>query len=118
MNGEQSKFGLNSFLQGFEFAELRSSSALFAIVLLVNGHDACASESEVVLKGVLQIGNLSLGSDPSQLPTQLSALSETSCSKRVSFTDESSRRVYDNSASVSVISLIDEFSCFTFTAEL
>jgi hypothetical protein len=43
-----------------------------------------------VLKGVLQIGNLSLGSDPSQLPTQLSALSETSCSKRVSFTDESS----------------------------
>ena len=69
MNDEQSKFGLNGFLQGFEFAELGSSSALFAVVLLVNGHDACASEAEVVLKGVLQIGNLSLGSDPSQLPT-------------------------------------------------
>ena len=53
MNDEQSEFGLNGFLQGFEFAELRSSSALFAVVLLVNGHDACASESEVVLKGVL-----------------------------------------------------------------
>jgi len=73
MNDEQSEFGLNGFLQGFEFAEFGSSSALFAIVLLVNGHDACASEAEVVLKRVLQIGNLSLGSDPSQLPTKLSA---------------------------------------------
>ena len=64
MNDEQSEFGLNGFLQGFEFAEFGSSSALFAIVLLVNGYDAGASEAEVVLKGVLQIGNLSLGSDP------------------------------------------------------
>lgn len=90
MVSRQSQFGPNFslLLQSLNLAQLRSASTLRRIVLLVYSHNAGASQTEVVLKGVFQIGNLSLSSDASQLPAKLSTLRETCSAEGVPLTDE------------------------------
>lgn len=86
----QSQFGSNFslFLQSLNLAQLRSARALRRIVLLVNCHNAGASQAEVVLEGVFQIGDLPLSSDAPQLPAKLSTLRKTCSAEGVALADE------------------------------
>lgn len=113
-----SQFGSNLalFLTGFDFAEFGSACALLSVVLLVDAHNAGSSESQVVLQGVFEIGDLSLASDASQLPAELSALGKACSSEGVSLADETARWIHDNSTAVGIVALIDEFSSFSLLA--
>lgn len=91
---------------------------LVIVVLLVDGNKAGSSESDIVLEGVLGTLNLSLFSHTSELPVEFGELGESGSTEWVSLADKSSGGVDDDSSSVGVLSLVDEFSSLSLWAEL
>ena len=77
-------------LNGLNLRQFRGTLALLAVVLFVDGNNAGSSQTEIVLKGVFEVGNLSLVGDSSELPAQLGTLCEPSGSKGVALTGETS----------------------------
>lgn len=86
--GDNISRGLLKLLKDIRVGRLVfSDPSLLVVVLSVNTHNAGTSETNIVLKSVLNTLDLSLISHSSQLPDQFRALGQASGSQRMSLGD-------------------------------
>lgn len=70
-----------------------------------------------MLHGIRQIWNLTLSSNASELPNELTALGKTSGTQRMTFADQTTRWIDDALATIRVLACVNPFSCFSFLAQ-
>src|SRR5690606_16973580 len=84
---------------------------------LIHGHHASATDTDVMLQCSFCTFHLTFVTLATQLADQLKALSQTSCSQRVTFGQQSTGWVGYDLATVSVLTVENEFLGSTFWSQ-
>jgi len=86
-------------------------------VFLVSSDNNSTTQAKIVLQCNLCILDLSLLCQSTQLPAQLSTLSQASGAERMTLGDEAAGGIDDPFATICVVSSVDQLTCFSLLAQ-